>query len=135
MAFTVTAEITDNVVVKDKQDGTWSIEIDVMNPQANTYTFYWDYTKDTTSNVTVTAYYQDVDVLTKEYPRYFKDLTTGTLILDKVAISDEGEGSFTEIVMRNENKVILIVEPDIAGGNDTFEVFIKTNPLLGVGNR
>lgn len=135
MAFTVTAEITDNVVVIDNQDGTWSIEIDVMNPQANTYTFYWDYTKDTTSNVTVTAYYQDVTVLTKEYPRYFKDLTTGTLILDKVVISDEGEGSFTEIVMRNENKVILIVKPDIAGGNDTFEVFIKTNPLLGVGNR
>jgi len=135
MAFTVLAEITDNVTVVDNGDGTWNIEIDVQNPQANSYTFYWDYTKDTTSNVTVTAYYRDVDVLTKDYPRYFKDLTTGTLILDEVVISAAGEGSFTEIVMRNENKVILVVEPDVEGGADTFEVFIKTNPLLGVGNR
>lgn len=134
MAFTVTAEIADNVVITDL-GGSWSIEIDVMNPQANSYTFYWDYTKDTTSNVTVTAYYRDVDVLTKDYPRYFKDLTTGKLVLDEVVISTAGEGSFTEVVMRNENKVILVVKPDVEGRADTFEVFIKTNPLLGVGNR
>lgn len=135
MAFKINSEIENNVKIVDNNDGTWNIEFDVLNPQANSYTFYWNWSKDTATKITVTGYYRDIDIQDKIYPRFFKDFTTGDLVLDKINITEDAEGSFTEIVMRNETDIILVIEPDNVDGEDTFGVFIKTNSLLGVGNR
>jgi len=138
MAFTVTPQIVGdpNLVITDNTlvDGTWIIEARIINPQSNTYTFYWDYTKDTSTKVKVDIYYADVET-GEEYKRYIKDLTTNTLIEDYFDIGAEGKSCVTEVVMRNEGTIKFVLTPDSLVGNDTFICMVRDNPLLGAGNR
>lgn len=130
--FKVLAEIPNNVTIVDNLDGTWSVFCDVKNPQANSYTFYWNFNKAGYSYVTtidITPVYRDIDS-GKFYSRYVKDLSSGALILDKFEIDTEGLGSVTEIVMRNEDRIGFIVRPDSILGAEELTVMVKSNPLL-----
>lgn len=132
MSFTVKAEIPDNVTIVDNHDGTWTVYCDVKNPQANSYTFYWDFNKAGYSYITmieVTPIYRDIESK-KYYSRYIKDMSTSALILDKFEIDMEGRGSVSEIVMRNEDQIGFIIKPDSVLGGEELSVMVKSNPLL-----
>lgn len=138
MAFTVTSQITNdpNLTIIDNTlvDNTWIIIARVTNPQSNTYTFYWDFTKDKVATIETKFFYRDTQT-DVEYERFVKDLTTNTLIEDYFDLTSAGKGSLTEVVMRNESHIKIVLTPDDLTGNDTFVVMVKDNPLLGSGNR
>ena len=139
MAFEVKKLIADdNLTITDNGDGTFSIDYDIESPQANTYTFYWKWTMDTATNFKIMVFFQDYNS-GEWFPRYVKDLVDGEFIIDECSFTWDATkpitGSFSDIVMRNEKNIRILLTPDDVAGNDEFEVMIRTNTLLGKGNR
>ena len=107
---------------------------DVKNPQENTYTFYFQWSRDTATEIECTPRFVDIDS-DRLYGRHVKNLLTNTLVEDMFVIDFETKSSVTDVVMRNEKTIEMMIEPDVLDGNDELFVMIKSNNLHGNNNR